>query len=134
VQFIRHVTVRAVLSGKQVAVWSIGKVEGVARALCENVSGVAEGIGVVWEQKIRGGGRQTKNLCCQRDFARVGKDPADVLDLAMVRSGTAVEENPVAVGTDDDAVEHVVESGAAEVLGVCVGKYGPDACAIAVWD
>src|SRR5207247_3468270 len=77
VQFVRHVAVGAVLSGKEVAVWSPGKVEGVARALCENVSGVAEGIGVVWQEKIRGGGRQTKNLCDQRDYAGVRQAPAD---------------------------------------------------------
>src|SRR5207249_10643809 len=72
------------------------------------------------------------NLCRQSHFAGIGENPADILDLAMISSRTTVEVNPVPVGTDDDAVEHVIKSRAAAGIEVCSGKHGPDACAIAL--
>jgi len=71
----RHVAVGAVLSGKQIAVWSPGKVEGVARALCEDVSGVAQGIGVVWQEKIRAVAGKRKIFAVNATSRVLGKTP-----------------------------------------------------------
>src|SRR5437762_6013754 len=63
VQFVGHITVRAVFGRKQVAVWRERKVKRVTRALCENVASASQRIGVVRKEKIRRVCRQAKDLC-----------------------------------------------------------------------
>ena len=43
---------------------------------------------------------------------------ADILHIAMIRPGTTVHEDRAAVGADDNAIEHMVESRPA--AGICV--------------
>ena len=50
----------------------------------------------------------------------------------MVGPRTTVDDNPIPVGTDNDAVEHVVESRTAAGIRFGLGKQGPDPCAAAL--
>ena len=123
VQFLRHVAVRSVFGGKQIAIRRKRKIKRVARAFGKNVSSAAQRVHVIRQKQIGGGGGQPEDFRCQRHLARVRKNAADGLHLAVIRARTTVHVEVIAVRTDHDAVEDVIEGRPAARIRFRLGQH-----------
>ena len=64
-----------------------------------------------------GGGRRALAAI----VAGVREQPAHILHFPMIGPRTTVYENPVSIGTDDDAIKHVIKSRTAAGIRFCLG-------------
>src|SRR5262249_54152301 len=64
--------------------------------------------------------------------SHIGKNSADGLDFTMIGAGTAIHVKILAVGTHDQPIEHVIESGSAARVRLSLGEQRPGSATAAI--